>query len=183
MLAELLYPKELKDIIADLRAKGDLNDVAVKNLNNAFNTSFMRHFFITLVIVGSLFFFYGLWLGIIGILFSVVLAFIDISSDLKFYSRLVILLVKGKRAVGKVLNTETVSPSFVTTGYFIEYKFSCQDQEIKSKEKEIRKKYITRPILKDAEVTVAYDPNAPSRNVLVLSEFEKLFSLKREGNK
>jgi hypothetical protein len=30
MIAELFYPKELKEIIADLRAKGDLNEEAVK---------------------------------------------------------------------------------------------------------------------------------------------------------
>ena len=33
MIAELFYPKELKDIIADLRAKGDLNEVALSRLN------------------------------------------------------------------------------------------------------------------------------------------------------
>lgn len=34
MIAELFYPKELKDIIADLRAKDDLNEEALKRLNN-----------------------------------------------------------------------------------------------------------------------------------------------------
>ncbi len=33
MIAELFYPKELKEIIADLRAKVDLNEGALANLN------------------------------------------------------------------------------------------------------------------------------------------------------
>ena len=32
MIAELFYPKELKDIIADLRAKDDLNEKPLKSL-------------------------------------------------------------------------------------------------------------------------------------------------------
>ncbi len=33
MIAELFYPKELKDIITDLRAKGDLNEDALDRVN------------------------------------------------------------------------------------------------------------------------------------------------------
>lgn len=33
MIAELFYPRELKEVIADLRAKGDLNEEAVKQIN------------------------------------------------------------------------------------------------------------------------------------------------------
>ncbi len=33
MIAELFYPKELKKVIADLRAKDDLNEEALKSLN------------------------------------------------------------------------------------------------------------------------------------------------------
>lgn len=36
MFAELFYPKELKEVIADLRAKGDLNEVALKTMQKNF---------------------------------------------------------------------------------------------------------------------------------------------------
>ena len=36
MIAALFYPKELKEVIADLRAKGDLNERALRNFNFLF---------------------------------------------------------------------------------------------------------------------------------------------------
>jgi len=37
MIAELFYPSDLKEIIADLRAKDDLNELALKTLNKTLN--------------------------------------------------------------------------------------------------------------------------------------------------
>jgi F0F1-type ATP synthase assembly protein I len=36
MIAELFYPKELKEVIKDLREKDDLNEEALKNINKSF---------------------------------------------------------------------------------------------------------------------------------------------------
>lgn len=50
MIAELFYPRELKEIITDLRAKGDLNEEAKKNINCFFYKCVALEFFGSLIL-------------------------------------------------------------------------------------------------------------------------------------
>lgn len=45
MIAELFYPKELKEIITDLRAKDDLNERALDRFNKYLISTLVKAFF------------------------------------------------------------------------------------------------------------------------------------------
>ena len=66
MIAELLYPKELKEIIADLRAKDDLNEKAISNLNRQVKVILLLYLIFVLMII--------ILEGIIGIIIVLVLS-------------------------------------------------------------------------------------------------------------
>lgn len=53
MIAELFYPKELKQVIADLRAKDDLNEEALKSLNTNVYLFYVPFVFIGILILAS----------------------------------------------------------------------------------------------------------------------------------
>lgn len=68
MIAELFYPRELKEIIADLRAKDDLNTTNLANLNSFILSTIISTFLLSCFFVSGSFFvssysgMYALWL-------------------------------------------------------------------------------------------------------------------------
>lgn len=63
MIAGLFYPKELKDIVADLRVKGDLNEAALIEINKAYILPLFFSFFIFLICLYKNTFFVSLLAG------------------------------------------------------------------------------------------------------------------------
>ena len=73
MISTLFYPKELKDIIADLKAKDDLNEDALKSYRNAGLYQYWPVFAFLLYILG--FFVRGYLIGAIIVLVALYILF------------------------------------------------------------------------------------------------------------
>ena len=110
MIAELFYPKELKDVVADLCAKGDLNEKALKNLN-AQTVPFSILF---LIFTGVLVAAYGL----LGFSFLLIIAPVFISTEFilirRSYFKNMAPYLLGEKKRGIIVDSYYINPRFPT---------------------------------------------------------------------
>lgn len=67
MIAELFYPKQLKRVVSDLRARGDLNERALEKINRL---CFSYIFLTVLLVFSSYLIFENIWTTLIIVIFA-----------------------------------------------------------------------------------------------------------------
>lgn len=99
MIAELFYPKELRDAIADLRAKDDLNEHALYEINRQINICILALIFLIMV----LFYTDNIEWGWFCILLSPFLCFFEARRIFYSYSA---VYLRGVRKVGTLWDVQ-----------------------------------------------------------------------------
>ncbi len=180
MIAELFYPKELKGVIADLRAKDDLNEEALQRLNRYILRKFKIYLVICLAFMPlfihpdmTSFYFALLWILFISI-------FAGLKQQLYKMTKLVLHLYNyGKFIPGECIYFARGGGIFHPRKYVMQVQFDVNDK------KEIShivgddyplniKKYSSGDL-----VFVAYDPLNVNRNVPFANFLKELFYLRK----
>ena len=180
VIAELFYPKELKDVIADLRAKGDLNEAALKRLEYYVFYTLGCYFFtcalfliVPLITKVSLFY----WLLILS-LFSI-LFFGFRHTIQKMSSKTLMLYNYGILVPGECVFYACGGGYHYPRKYRIEVKFKINNEEKASEDRGNNFPVTAVKFKKGDPVFVAYDPQNPDINVPFFQSFSDVFYLRK----
>ena len=186
MFAKLFYPKELKEMVADLQAKGQLDYSAVERMNGYIYWRASVFFIVAILlvisgitfaqrspIIASLFLF-----GVIGILL-----FHYRSEEMRILKLFPILYVKGKTTEGICLGL--IKKRYPTTPYpkkilwELKYQFKVNLNNYVASTKNIPMGIVKPDYQKNDAVAVFYDPDNPERSVPYVPSLYALFYLKK----
>ncbi len=162
-IVELFYPKELKEIIADLCAKDDLNEAALKILNKNINLALI---FWALIV-------WAAYLGKSYTVFSILLIALPVifwSSYKRWFEHYMRPYIKGKKATGVVSDIKYYRHS-------IEYYFNVERKTYKMPKISCWQK-VTRPQIGDS-MTVYLDPIREGYVMPNLTDLKRFFHLKK----
>ncbi len=179
-IAELFYPKELKEIIADLRTKDDLNKDALKQLN--------RYITSTLKIIGiaSIVFLLFLlhsdaysnssaWILIISIILFLPFAVkYDFS---KLSNKFAHLYNYGNFAIGIC---ESYGRGYQKGGFSIVVNFELNNVKHRSIATGTDSYFHAKRYKKGESVLVVYDPDNPDINIPFVESMANIFYLRKE---
>ncbi len=177
MIAELFYPKELKQIIADLRAKDDLNEDALKNFDSYVYRTLKS--FVFVIFLGGLFLFHpkagwDAWV-LVSVSFPLMLLGFEylLSRYVKQYLRLYNF---GKFTSGVCESYGVHRGCFGMTSIF-----SLDGTERRSHIKSVDVILKGKPYKKGDSVLIAYDPQSPDNNVPFIPSLADVFYLRKES--
>ena len=182
MIAELFYPKELKDIITDLRAKDDLNEGALYRMN--IDALFKKSMFIILAGISIFVSFYleeeavSVVLRVCSLPF-LILAFLPITG----LNRFIMPYASGTGTVGEIVGAQyEVIPFRGYKGWNIRYDFFDQKgyKHTGSQTGISREDMSNRKIEVGDEIEIYYLLSKPSANAPFLKSRYREFSLKKE---
>lgn len=177
MIAALFYPKELKAIIADLRAKGDLNEAALKEINQNVWFSFICSAVVSAIVLvkNSLLitFIFFICFGFLG-------CFISLRRAICMFS---LPYTKGKIYKGVIRSArfgKDYNPS-APKGWRIDYSFvDDKGRELKGSSDVIFKAHIGSYIPKNGEeIQVYVHPNNTSKHGIFLPFYFKRYCLSK----
>lgn len=130
MISALFYPKELKDIIADLKAKDDLNEDALSFIEREFKLKFIFNICLALLTAALVMIIAGA--GIFGFLIFIIymgLIIFDAVATIKKYSRIAITISFGNLISANLIDIQKYNPSFVHKGWWVRYKIFIDGKE------------------------------------------------------
>lgn len=106
MIAELFYPKELKDAVSDLQVKGDINEKPLNTL--ALDIYFIGLFFL-LLIIGLSYFLVSIFLCLLSVTIYLLIVFPVFSyfHAKRFYNKKLASYIHGKSRKGKIVKIYT----------------------------------------------------------------------------
>ena len=181
MIAELFYPKELKEIIADLRAKDDLNEEALKNIDKA-----MTRQRFSMIIVS--FFAFAAFIYILpspeAYLLLLAAVFFLIFSLMSPFNLNIYILPYANGAVtsGRVLGAHyDIIPAHGYYGWSIRYEFSDSSGHIiKSSAVGIKKEDVRNEKVREGDsLKIFYLEDDPAKNAPFFSSMYKRYSLRK----
>ena len=174
-IAELFYPKELKQVIADLRAKDDLNEQALRLLNIEVVTFCILWIiiFFSMVSFYSSFWVYVTLICICCFVFS-----------LKLFEREKYLLSQNGDVVEAVINN-TYYHSYPNNrsyaGWDIDYSFEIEGDVYHSYENVMGYRNLPEELQKrGAKAKVIVDPQEPEKNMLIVPALLKQYCLSKK---
>ena len=177
MIAELFYPKELKEIIADLRAKDDFNEVALVRLNKYIMSTLKK--FVMVNLFFSLFLLHpkaGIDVALL-IVFCLFMMLISILYELIRCTRKFSKLYNyGGFVRGSVEAFETHRGA-----YGMSCLFSLNGVERRSHMYSVRIGLRRKKYIRNDSVLVAYDLENPNHNIPFIESLADMFYL-RKGN-
>ncbi len=186
MFAELFYPKELKEMVADLRAKDQLDSNALGRMNGYIYRRTFKYFVCALFLVISCFVFAQKASVMISLAFFCVICVILFHFKsvemriLKFYP---ILYLKGKTTEGAclelIMKRNPQGPYPMPIGWELKYRFKVNLKEYFASTKIIPWGIVKPVYQKNDAVTVFYDPDNPERSVPYVPALYALFYLKK----
>ncbi len=177
MIAELFYPKELKQTIADLRAKGDLNEAALKEINQNVWFSFICSGVVTAIVLvkNSLLitFIFFICFGLLG-------SFISLRRAIYMFS---LPYTKGKIHKGVIKSVRFGKDYYprAPKGWRIDYSFvDDEGQELNGSSDVIFKAHVGSDIPKKGEeIQVYVHPNDTSKHGIFLPYYFKRYCLSK----
>ena len=188
MIAELFYPKELKDIIADLRAKDDLNEEALNNVRKEIERLLRAHsiLFILLICIcyyasinGDL---QSSTILVVVFILSFICIFIGIYQNVRRVCCYhVCLFNKGELVEGKILKCSKNKPFEKHGARSWEFEYSYSDKKGNSHHARLilLLRYNDRIYARDESIYVFYDPQSPQRSMIALPKLYNNFNLKK----
>lgn len=177
MIAELFYPKELKEIFADLRAKGDLNEDALKEIKKNVWFSFICSAVISLIILVKnsflISFIFFICFGLFG-------CFLSLRRAVHMFA---VPYTKGKIYRGTIKSArygKDYNPS-APTGWRIDYSFLNDNGDvIRGQSDVILKEHIGSYVSKNGEEILVYlHPHNPKKHGIFISEYFKKYCLSK----
>ncbi len=176
MIAELFYPRELKEIIADLRAKDDLNAEALNRIN-CYIFLTLKKISIAFVLLSVFLFFVKADLRSWVIFYSVFLIFpFSIYFELKRYSKKILNLYNyGSFAKGTV-----TSYGSHRGAYGLSCSFVVGSTEYLSHLSGIRIGLERDEIKKNQSINICFNSNDPAENAPYIHALANLFYLRKE---
>lgn len=180
MIAELFYPKELKEIIADLRAEDDLNEEALKRLDKiiyqGIRSGIILCVFLSLFLLHDEIREFFVFPAIVMFL----LIFLFIALDLrKLFQKIIPLYNFGHYVSGACVVYADGGSLYNPYGFFLKVQAPIEGSAILSV---LRAKNFTRDrysYKKGDEVLVAYDPSNPDHHVPIIKSYAEIFYLRR----
>ncbi|PCJ99043.1 MAG: hypothetical protein COA45_06255 [Zetaproteobacteria bacterium] len=176
MIAELFYPKELKDIIADLRAKDDLNEGALgqfdKYITSTLKKIILINLFFSLILLHPK---AGMDTGLFIIFVALVMVFS--------------LFYEVRISMKKLFNPYNYGSFFTGTiesfgshrgVYGMTCLFTFNGKATKSYLRRIPAGLINEKYKKGDLVLICYDPENPDRNVPFIKSLADIFYLRKE---
>ncbi len=175
-IAELFYPKELKDVITDLQNKNDLNGAAVKNINVYIYVTLKK---LLLVFIAFCLFLFILdahieawWLTIVTFVYLPITIYID----LKIISKKVLKLYNyGLCTEGCVLSYGTHRGA-----YGISCSFKYEKKEYLSHISGVRIGLRRDTLKKGLSIKICFDPHHPQNSCPFIPSLAELFYLRNE---
>ena len=179
MIAELFYPKELKKTIADLRAKDDLNEEALRRVNHDIMKKYTVILCIFIVLLTSAF-----WAEVFSF-FSLILGLVLATGSfiLNFTNKYTLPYTIGSKVDGYItgVNYEKI-PFHGYSGWSIRYEYAVGSEKFEGSSEGIDPTDVKSEELKQGDrITIFYMPNDPSISVPYLPSQYKLFSLNYEN--
>lgn len=178
MIAELFYPKELKNVIADLRAKGELNEAALKRMN-----SFVMKR--VAIYIGCLLFFTFIILVIEQNIikaffsFSILFCIYEFCKEVVLYlGRCAILYTDGIAISGKCLHVSQNGIYGITSSKNIGYEYIAEGVDHMGVVKKVIPGRFTDNIQPMTKITVLYDKKNIDRSVPYTDHLNYIFNLK-----
>ncbi len=175
MIAELFYPKELKDVIADLRAKDDLNEEALNQVNRHIYRSLRGGAIVSLVFMLVLVFnnaSFGFWVLVCCFsLFCPVSVYFSFQKNFTKYAR---LYNYGLLVEGVCEHYSVFGPSF---GMSASTKFD--DIKTLSRISDADLIFRGKKYNKGDPVYVVYDPVNPDINAPFIQSLADVFYLRK----
>ncbi len=161
-IAELFYSKELKEIIADLRSKDDLNEDALMRFDN-YVLGRLKVISVVILVM-SLFLFLpnvGLTIYLIILLLSLFLLFNTKHDISQLSNKLSHLYNYGDFVVGLC---ESYGRGYHAANFVIVVSFVLNEQKLRSKLKSKDSFWKNKKIKKGDSILIAYDPKNPDNN-------------------
>lgn len=175
MIAELFYPKELKGIIVDLRAKDDLNEEALKRLDGYIMSTLKK--FIIVTIFFSLILFHPksgietVILILFSLVFMVFILFLDMRGNVK---KFFIPYNYNKFTKGFVESCGSHRGAYGMT-----YNFLLDGVNNRSFMNRVSAGLVRETFQKGDSVLICYDPENFDYNVPFIPSLAKLFYLRK----
>lgn len=182
MIAEFFYPKELKDIIADLRAKDDLDNEALEKMD-----AFIYKRLAVYVFTGVFFIFLGLVVARTDITIAIIIFLIGIFLSIHaFYSQAISLLkqypflyLMNNITSGECLNFYKHGLYGAVAAWRVKYKYKINGIEYIGITEKITVGRWTTRFKKGDEIVVFYDAQNPERSVPFTPPLYSIFNLKK----
>ncbi len=179
MIAELFYPKELKEIIADLRVKDDLDEDALARMNDFIYKKVKVTMVFVVVLVVILLTQQDIVSGFLCFIFTalVIYAFFK---DVVFYLRMYPCFYSGGRVIeGKYISS--YSSLFEPGGWGVTYEYEVAGRIYRKHTGQIHL-HFKGVMPKDGEkVSVFYKEKNPEKSTIFIVTLYQLFNLKREN--
>ncbi len=177
MIAELFYPKELKKIIADLRAKDDLNEDALARMNDFI----YKKVKITMVFVGILVVILltqqDIAPGFLCFIFAALVSY-AFFKDVIFYLRMYPCLYSGGRVIeGKSISS--YSSLFAPGGWGVTYEYEVAGKMYRKHTGQIHLHFKGMIPKNGEKVSVFYKAKNPDINTIFIVRLYELFNLRR----
>ncbi|TVQ83462.1 MAG: hypothetical protein EA357_05980 [Micavibrio sp.] len=180
---EFLFSKDVREIIAKLRAEGRLNETVLKNLKGYFFVEACKGGIISL---------WPLFLLLLGL--SWVWSFLLIVSFLVIFlleilyrakrtpQKFVPLFYRGKMVDGVVSKCARSSKYFApTTGWSIYYTYTVNNSTYDGKIVGVPIQFFAKESRPDEKIKVLYDLENPSSSIPVVQSLRQYFDFKKEN--
>ena len=180
-IAELFYPKELQEVITDLRTKHDLNEETLTKLRHYVNHHIRLNF--TVCLLFSLF----LFNKDITYLYSVfILAlwptfFILLYMNLrKHVGKVVFLYNYGEFAKGKLQSCTAGGGLYHPRKYKMCVEFNVEEDNLLSSSESDNAPFRLKEFNRGDFILVAYNPKAPEENMPFINAYSDIFYLRHK---
>lgn len=180
MIAELFYPKELKEIIADLRAKDELDEYVLGRLNDFFHLTLVNSLFLSSIPLVVLF------IPDQGkvVLFVCVLTSIFIFISYHYKIRKLVSDYAQRYCRGNK-TTAKVTKYFKSSGaggaiWRLDYKYKIGEREYSTSKTEIPNYFFHKRYYEGDIIDIYYDPFDQSQSVPVVPKLIKILKLRKD---
>jgi len=183
MIAELFWPKEMKELVKKYREEGTLNEEAVGNINKRIRKIIFKNLFLlsllTLIISTAPSDYEEYWpYAFAGMLvFSIFATCYEVKV---FFGRYIIPINLGAKAEGNILSIAKRDVSFVKVGWDIAYKYNYNNNEYSEKICTQSIDDCSSDYSDNDTVIIFVDKNNPKNNIPAFKELTCKFKLQKE---